>query len=71
MRPAVWGKHARKAIADKLKISQYPEVQTWVGLIEHTDDSEHLADFKRYLHEHDQYRKLNFKQIFPELAEYI
>jgi hypothetical protein len=71
MTPAVWCGSARKAIVAKLRTSQYPEVQTWAGLIENTDHSEHVADFKRYLHEHDQYRELNFKQVFPELAQYI
>jgi hypothetical protein len=56
---------------DKLKTSQYPEVQTWATLIENTDDSVHFEKFKQYLHEHDQYRELNFEQVFPELAQYI
>lgn len=71
MTPAVWCRAARKEIADKLNSSQYPEVHAWAALIENTDDSEHLADFKRYLQEHDRYRELNFKQVFPELAKYI
>ena len=71
MTPTVWCKSARQTIVDKLKISQYPEVQTWAGLIENTDDSEHLADFKRYLQEHDRYRELNFQQVFPDMAQYI
>ena len=71
MRPAVWCKDSRKLIVDKLKTSQYPEVQTWAGLIENTNDSEHLQDFKRYLHEHDNYRDINFKQTFPELGKYV
>ena len=71
MRPTVWTKHARQQIVDKLKTSQHPDVQTWAGLVENTDDSEHFGNFKHYLHEHDRYRELNFKQIFPELAQYI
>lgn len=71
MRPAIWDRHARKAIVDKLRISQYPAVQIWAGLIKNTDDSEYLQEFKQYLQEHDQYRELNFKQVFPEMAKYI
>ena len=71
MRPTVWIDNARQLIIDKLKISQRPDVQTWAGLIENTDDREHFADFKRYLYKHDRYRGLNFKQVFPELAKYI
>jgi hypothetical protein len=71
MRPTVWCQSAQTEIVDKLTTSLYPEVQTWAGLIENTNDSEHFLDFKRYLHEHDRYRKLNFKQTFPELAKYI
>jgi hypothetical protein len=71
MTPTVWCKSARQIIVDKLKTSQYPEVQTWAVLIDNTDDSEHLADFKRYLQEHDRYRELNFKQVFPDMARYI
>lgn len=71
MTPTVWCKYARQAIVDKLRTSQYSEVQTWAELIKHTDDSKYLPDFKRYLYEHDQYRQLNFKQVFPELAQYI
>jgi hypothetical protein len=71
MTPTVWGKYACRAIVDKLKTSQYPEVQIWAALVENTDDSAHLEDFKRYLHEHDRYRELNFKQVFPDMAKYI
>ena len=71
MTPTVWCGSARQAIADRLRTSQYAEVQTWAAMIENTDHSEHLADFKRYLLEHDQYREQNFLQVFPEMAKYI
>ena len=71
MTPTVWCGHARQTIVAKLRSSQHAEVQTWAGLIENADGSEHVADFERYLHEHDHYRELNFKQVFPELAQYI
>jgi hypothetical protein len=71
MTPTVWYQSARQDIVDKLKTSQYPEVQAWAGLVDNTDHSNHFEDFKHYLNEHDRYRELNFKQTFPELARYI
>lgn len=71
MRPSVWCEPARQTIVDKLKTSQYFEVQTWAELIKNTDDSAHFLNFKKYLHAHDKYRELSFKKTFPELDKYI
>jgi molybdenum cofactor biosynthesis enzyme MoaA len=71
MRPAVWDRHARKDIVEKLKTSQYAEAQTWAKLIENTDDSNLFNQFKQFVQRHDQYRNLNFKTTFPEMAQYI
>lgn len=71
MQPAVWSLPARAFIADNLHNSKHQDVQTWAKLLLNSDDSEHFDTFKNYLRAHDQYRRLNFSQTFPELAPYI
>jgi len=71
MRPAVWSAHARKAIVDHLLTSHNDDVQVWGSLMQNSDDSEHFQTFKTMLEQHDQYRSLDFRNTFPELAEYI
>ena len=71
MRPEVWSDTARQVIIDHLKYSQDSDVLTWLNLISVSDESEFFDEFKNKLHAHDRYRSTNFKNIFPELANYI
>jgi len=71
MRPSVWAGPARAKIIRQLESSEYLAVRRWAGLIINTDDTDQFETFKQRLHEHDQYRNLDFRKTFPELAEYI
>lgn len=71
MRPSVWHPAAREFIVTHLMTSQYQDVLTWANLIANTDDSDLFNTFKQRCQDHDTYRKLNFKNTFPELAPYI
>jgi MoaA/NifB/PqqE/SkfB family radical SAM enzyme len=71
MRPSVWHSTAKNFIVEHLMTSQYPDVLTWAALINNSDDSEFFDTFKQRCHEHDQYRKTSFANVFPELAPYI
>lgn len=71
MRPTVWPKSVRAAIAEHLNNSNWTDVKNWAGLLNNGDDSNHFELFREKLHQHDQYRKLNFSNTFPELALYI
>ena len=71
MRPTVWPVHVRDIIAEHLLLSQNADVQNWGRLMQRSDDSEHFETFKTKLEQHDQYRSLNFRNTFPELAKYI
>lgn len=71
MRPSVWLGQAKQLIIEKLSKSRYDDVKLWSELINNTDDSEYYTLFQSRVLEHDQYRGTNFKQVFPELAEYI
>jgi hypothetical protein len=71
MRPGVWSQDARLAIIEKLQTSQYPDVLTWANMMSTVDESKLFDEFTNKLHAHDQYRGINFKNIFPELANYI
>jgi len=71
MRPSVWHNTAHQVIIDKLSESQYPDVQVWKEMIANTDDSKLFKTFKKYLHQHDQYRDTDFAAAFPELAKYL
>lgn len=71
MRPTVWRPDANQYIIDHLKSSQHIDVQTWALLLANNDDSKYYTEFIRLMHWHDQYRGLNFSNIFPEMAQWI
>lgn len=71
MRPTVWPDTTRQMIADKLKNSQYPEVQTWANVLESDNDSDQFDQFRQRVIQHDQYRGTDFAQTFPEMAKYL
>jgi MoaA/NifB/PqqE/SkfB family radical SAM enzyme len=71
MRPSVWPKNAKDYIITQLSNSKHSDCITWANYLMHHDDSSHYENFVNYLHQHDQYRNLNFKTTFPELAQFI
>jgi len=71
LRPSVWHEPAKLAIVNKLQSSIIEDVQTWANLMQNTDDSNLFGQFKQFVHRHDQYRNLDFKTTFPDLAQYI
>jgi hypothetical protein len=71
MRPSVWRPQAREYIINHLINSKHSDCATWANYLQHHDDSDQFEKFVEYLHLHDQYRNLNFKNTFPELAEFI
>jgi MoaA/NifB/PqqE/SkfB family radical SAM enzyme len=71
MRPAVWPAPIRNIIADYLLSSQYDDVKVWGQMIQRSDDSGQFETFKTKLVQHDQFRSLDFRNTFPELAKYL
>ena len=71
MRPSVWPDHIKNQIVDKLNSSDHTDVKKWAVLLTNTDDNILFEQFQTKVKEHDTYRKLDFKKIFPELADYI
>ena len=71
MRPAVWTAPVRNIIADHLMSSQYHDVKVWGQMMQRSNDSKHFETFKTKLEQHDQFRSLDFRNTFPELAKYI
>jgi radical SAM protein with 4Fe4S-binding SPASM domain len=71
LRPSVWPDLAKLAIVNKLQSSIINDVRVWANLIQITDDSKLFIQFQQFVREHDQYRNLNFKATFPEIAQYI
>jgi hypothetical protein len=71
MRPTVWPDEAKQKIVTHLNNSVNQQAKDWSNLISNQDDSDLFGKFRSALHQHDQYRNLNFKSVFPELAEYI
>lgn len=69
MRPTVWPD--KEHIVKKLQLSQFDDVKTWAHMIADTTDSELFEEFCKKLHQHDQYRGVDFRTIFPEMAPYI
>jgi MoaA/NifB/PqqE/SkfB family radical SAM enzyme len=71
MRPAVWPAPIRNIIADYLLSSQYDDVKVWGQMIQRSNDSGQFETFKTKLAQHDQFRSLDFRNTFPELAKYL
>jgi MoaA/NifB/PqqE/SkfB family radical SAM enzyme len=71
LRPTVWPKETRLAIADHLRQSRYKNMKSWITLLESGDDSVHFELFKERLKKHDEYRGVDFCKTFPELAPFI
>jgi len=71
MRPTVWSQPAKERIIDKLQQHKNHQLQPWIDMLSTVDDSTHFNDFCGFLKKHDQYRNLNFKSVFPELADLI
>jgi hypothetical protein len=71
MRPGVWPDQIKDKITNHLENSKHLDVKTWIKLLKNTNDSDYFDLFKSKLHEHDDYRKLDFSIVFPELAEFV
>jgi MoaA/NifB/PqqE/SkfB family radical SAM enzyme len=71
MRIGVWPSTVRHMISEHLLTSKYQDVNVWAQLLLASDDHEYFDQFKQRVYQHDQYRNLNFKHTFPELAQYI
>jgi hypothetical protein len=69
MQPGVWPD--KQVIIDKILQSQYQQVRDWAEIVRNVDKSEHYDEFCRRLHQHDQYRGVDFATVFPEMAPYI
>ena len=69
MQPEVWPN--KQLIVDQLMQSAHDDVQNWARLIKNVDHSDQFNEFCRRLHQHDQYRGLDFARTFPEMASAI
>ena len=67
MRPEIWPN--KQHIVKHLSNSRHEDVRTWSGMIDNSDDSDQFEEFCKKLHQHDQYRGLDFSQTFPEMAQ--
>ena len=70
LRPSVWPEMAKLVIVKKLQSSIIDDVRAWANLMQNTDDSKLFTQFQQFVHKHDQYRNLNFKATFSEMAQY-
>lgn len=71
MRPSVWPDPAKGFIIDILANSGHDILTSWAKLIKTTDDSEYFEWFKTQLQKHDQYRKISFSDVFPEMTNFL
>jgi MoaA/NifB/PqqE/SkfB family radical SAM enzyme len=71
MRPSVWPLSVKSFIIAHLNDSSHDDCAAWAGYLMQHDDSDQFEKFIKYLHQHDQYRNLNFKTTFSELAKFI
>lgn len=71
LRPTVWKSKAKDFILNRLKNSKY-DLKSYVSLLSTEDDSAQQFETFRYrLLRHDQYRKLSFKNTFPEMFTFL
>jgi hypothetical protein len=66
MRPEIWPD--KQYIVKHLLSSRHEDVRTWAGMIDNSDGSDRFEEFCTKLHQHDQYRGLDFAKTFPEMA---
>jgi sulfatase maturation enzyme AslB (radical SAM superfamily) len=71
LRPAVWPQETKQYVIDILQKSKYNELHNWADLLINTDNSDLFSEFQKFVGRHDQYRKLDFATVFPELANHI
>jgi hypothetical protein len=71
MKPTVWPAQARDQIVKHLSSSHQLDVRTWAQAVANSDNSDKFDEFCTRLHQHDQYRGLDFTMTFPEMAVYI
>lgn len=71
LRSTVWPCAAREMIAARLNNSSRMAMRRWGHHVANTDDSDYWAQFRNFVHTHDQYRGVNFATVFPELTEYL
>jgi len=71
LRPTVWPIHIKKHIAAKLQNSVHDDIRSWVNIINDNDDSAHFPEFLAFMERHDRYRELNYRNIFPEMAQFL
>jgi len=70
LRPTVWCDDAKQYIIERLKNCKH-DLSAFVRLMESEDDSSHFDTFRYRLLRHDAYRKTNFKEVFPEMIEFL
>jgi len=70
MRANVWPREVREVISQHLRKSRWPEVKNWARLILE-DGPDRFEEFCDLVSKHDRYRKLDYRIIFPEMAQYI
>ena len=71
LRSSIWPEPARTMIIDRLLDSANQEVLNWADHIRVSNDSDYFVDFVAYTTRHDQYRGIDFRRTFPELARFI
>jgi hypothetical protein len=71
LRPSVWPELAKSVIVNKLQSSIINDVRVWTNLVQNNDDSSLFTQFQKFVHQHDQYRNLDFRTTFAEMAPYI
>lgn len=70
LRPTVWKQDAKQYIIDRLQKSRF-DFSPFVTLLQSEDDSQQFDNFRHRLLRHDNFRKLNFKNTFPEMIDFL
>lgn len=70
LRPTVWRDDAKQYIVNRLKDCKF-DLSPFISLMNSEDDSKHFDTFRYRLARHDGFRKLNFKNTFPEMFDFL
>lgn len=70
LRPTVWREDAKQFIINRLENCRF-DLSPFILLLNTEDDSKHFDTFRYRLVRHDGFRKLNFKNTFPEMVDFL
>lgn len=71
MRPTVWPAVAKDYVIGKLKSSDHQDLHVWADMLQRVDDSNLFGQFRSHVQQQDRYRGTKFREVFPEMSNFL